>query len=287
MADPQPGRRQDREPPDHRLHHPRRLQRPRRDGGGHDGARPRPPHPDLQRGERGERQGPPRGCDRGPPPTSRAPPSSAGPAGLAGAGRAPRAPSAGRTITPAKPAVSATAAPATASTSLKPSPGHPELLHQRLEEEPFGGEPGGRRQPGRVRAADRPARCRAMAPPGAPRPARRRSVGAPAAADAMTALAVNSSDLATVCATTSVAASSPAATSRRSPVAEPARATPYPARISPLFSTLEYAMTREQPVLHSGMRDPEQRGQPGRARAACRPASRAAGRATPSVRHIP
>jgi hypothetical protein len=56
----------------------------------------------------------------------------------------------------------------------------------------------------------------------------------------MTALAVNSSDLAAVCATIcSVAASSPTATSRSSRMAAPVRATPYPARMSPLFSMLE------------------------------------------------
>ena len=54
------------------------------------------------------------------------------------------------------------------------------------------------------------------------------------------ALLVNSSDFATVCATTcSVAASSPAAISPRSRVAAPTSATPNPARISPEFSTLE------------------------------------------------
>ena len=54
------------------------------------------------------------------------------------------------------------------------------------------------------------------------------------------ALAVNSSDLAIVCATIcSVAASSPTASSPRLCRAAPTRATPNPARISPEFSTLE------------------------------------------------
>ena len=51
---------------------------------------------------------------------------------------------------------------------------------------------------------------------------------------------VNSRDLATVCVTTcSVAASSPAATRRRSPTAAPVSATPNPTTMSPVFSTLE------------------------------------------------
>ena len=51
---------------------------------------------------------------------------------------------------------------------------------------------------------------------------------------------VNSKDLATVCATTcNVAASSPAATRRRSPVAAPVSATPKPVTMSPVFSMLE------------------------------------------------
>ncbi len=58
--------------------------------------------------------------------------------------------------------------------------------------------------------------------------------------DSIIALLVNSSDLAAVWATIcSVAASRPAAASRRSPMAAPTRATPNPARISPAFSTLE------------------------------------------------
>ena len=51
---------------------------------------------------------------------------------------------------------------------------------------------------------------------------------------------VNSRDLATVCVTTcSVAASSPAATRRRSPTAAPVSATPNPVTMSPVFSMLE------------------------------------------------
>ena len=116
-------------------------------------------------------------------------------------------------------------------------PGHPELLHQRFQQEPLGDEPGGQRQPGQRQRADRQPGAAPRQPPG--RAAQRVQVVVPASARSC-ALAVNSSDLAAVCATIcKVAASSPAAASRRSWIAAPTSATPNPARISPVFSTLE------------------------------------------------
>ena len=57
---------------------------------------------------------------------------------------------------------------------------------------------------------------------------------------------MNSSDFATVCAIICrVAASSPVAISTRLPTAVPVSATPKPVTMSPVFSMLEYAMTRD------------------------------------------
>ena len=106
-------------------------------------------------------------------------------------------------------------------------------------------------------------------------------------ADSMPAAAVNSRDLAAVCAITcSVAASSPAATRRWSRVAAPTSATPNPVRIRPVFSTLEYAMTRSRPVCTAACAMPS---------TAVRPASTSSvpitqaggGPSTSSVRHSP
>ena len=57
-------------------------------------------------------------------------------------------------VTPLNPAVSATAAPVTASTSRSTEARHPELLHERLEQEPLRYKAGRRRQPGQSQAAD-------------------------------------------------------------------------------------------------------------------------------------
>ena len=124
-------------------------------------------------------------------------------------------------------------------------PGHPELLHQRFQQEPFGGEPRGQRQPGQRQRAD-----------GQPGPAPRqppRRAAQPIQVVAVRARAVRGDDRAggvqqrlggRVRDDLQRGGEQPGRDQRTSRVAAPVRATPYPARMSPLFSTLEYAITR-------------------------------------------
>ena len=187
-------------------------------------------------------------------------------------------------VTPAKPAVSATAAPVTASTSRKPSPGTRNCCisassRNHSETNPAVGGSPARVRPPMARPVPRHGASRAT-----PRSASRLSVPA---ADSMPAAAVNSSDLAAVCAITCrVAASSPAATRSRSPTAAPTRATPKPARISPAFSTLEYAMTRSSPFCTAACAIPSTAVSP--ASTSSVPVTQpGGGPSTASVRHIP